>query len=70
MDQIENIGKNIRICRKEAGLSQPQLAKLVGVSHAAISYWENGVNIPNVRDCWLIADVLQISIDQLVGRKD
>ena len=57
------IGKSIKINRLSQGMSQQQLAKLIGTTHAAISYWENGVNIPNVNDCWSIADVLKISID-------
>ena len=64
------IGKSIKNFRKIAGLSQPELAKRIGVSHAAISFWENGVNIPNVKDCWLIADELHVSIDELVGRNE
>lgn len=44
------------------------LASKINVSHAAISYWENGINIPNVKDCWLLADALNISIDELTGR--
>lgn len=62
------IGKSIKLNRVEQGLSQEKLAKLIGVTHASISYWENGVNIPNVNDCWKIADVLGISIDELIGR--
>lgn len=50
------------------GLSQKQMAALIGVSHVAVSYWENGVNIPNVADCWRLADALGISVDELVGR--
>ena len=67
---VENIiGKSIKLNRTAQGLSQQKLAKLIGVTHASISYWENGVNIPNVNDCWKIADVLHISIDELVGRE-
>lgn len=62
------IGKYIKEKRIEQGLSQQALAKLIGVTHASISYWENGVNIPNVVDVWKIADVLNVSIDELVGR--
>ncbi|MBQ8425894.1 MAG: helix-turn-helix transcriptional regulator [Clostridia bacterium] len=66
---MENIiGKTIKEKRIEQGLSQQTLAKLIGVTHASISYWENGVNIPNVLDVWKIADVLNISIDELIGR--
>ncbi|MGN1212526.1 MAG: helix-turn-helix domain-containing protein [Christensenellales bacterium] len=64
-----NIGKSIKLNRLSQGMSQQQLAKLIGVTHASISYWENGVNIPNVNDCWSLADALNISIDELVGRE-
>ena len=64
------ISNSIKQARKEAKLSQMELAKRIGVTHAAISFWENGVNIPNVKDCWLLANELGISIDELVGRND
>ena len=70
MDNIENkISNSIKQARKDAKLSQTELANRIGVTHAAISYWENGVNIPNVKDCWLIANELSISIDELVGKE-
>ena len=66
----EKISKSIKQARKDLGISQVELAKRVGVTHAAISFWENGVNIPNVKDCWMMANELGISIDELVGRND
>lgn len=62
------IGKSIKINRIAQNYTQKQLAQKIGVTHAAISYWENGVNIPNVKDCWLLADALGITLDELVGR--
>jgi len=62
------IGKCIKEKRLERGMSQTKLAELIGVTHAAISFWENGVNIPNILDCWKIADIFNISIDELIGR--
>ena len=62
------IGSSIKESRLAQGISQIELAKKIGVTHAAISYWENGINIPNVLDCWLLADVLGLTIDDLVGR--
>lgn len=61
------IGSSIKEARLAQGISQIELAKKIGVTHAAISYWENGINIPNVLDCWLLADVLGLTIDDLVG---
>lgn len=62
------IGKSIKVNRIAQNYTQQQLAQKIGVTHAAISYWENGVNIPNVKDCWLLVDALGITIDELVGR--
>lgn len=62
------IEKSIKVNRIAQNYTQKQLAQKIGVTHAAISYWENGVNIPNVKDCWLLADALGITIDELVGR--
>lgn len=62
------IGKSIKVNRIAQNYTQKQLAQKIGVTHAAISYWENGVNIPNVKDCWLLANALEITIDELVGR--
>lgn len=38
------ISENIRKYRKEAGLTQEQLAERFGVSFQAVSRWENGVS--------------------------
>ena len=68
MEIKEKIGVSIKTYRKNAKLSQVELASKIGVIHAAVSFWENGINIPNVEDCWKIADALGLSIDELVGR--
>ena len=49
-------------------MNKSELAKAIGVTHAAISYWENNINIPNIADCIKMADFLEISLDELVGR--
>lgn len=70
MDTLnERIAESIKNARKKKYLTQTELAKRVGVTHASISYWENGINIPNVKDCWRLADELGITIDELVGRE-
>ena len=35
--------------RKEAGLTQGQLAELVGVTASAVKAWENGRRVPSQR---------------------
>lgn len=41
MDQGK-IGKFISTCRKEAGLTQAQLAEKLGITDRAVSKWETG----------------------------
>ena len=38
------IGDKILLCRKEAGLSQEQLASRLNISRQAVSRWETGVS--------------------------
>lgn len=54
--------------REEKGLSQRQLAILVDIKQANISRWEAGKIVPNVIDCWKLADFFDVSIDYLIGR--
>ena len=66
---MENIiGKSIKQNRLERKITQTALADAIGVTHAAISFWENGVNVPNIEDCWKMAEFMHISIDELVGK--
>ena len=56
--------------RAERGLSQRELASLTEIKQANISRWENGVAVPNVLDCWRLADFFGVSVDYLIGRSE
>ena len=55
--------------RKTLSLSQFQLGRLVGVSDKAVSKWENGTAKP--KSCLLpkLAEILDISVDELLNSK-
>lgn len=42
-----NLGEIIRKGRERMGLSKSELARLMDVSHAAVTYWESGTNFPS-----------------------
>ncbi len=69
---MERDFKNNKIValRQEKGLSQCQLAKLIGTSQANLSRWEKGIIEPSVVECWKIADFFEVNIDYLCGRKE
>ncbi len=62
-----DIGKIIKELRKEAGLSQTQLAKMVGYSQSEIASWERNESEPNVKAIKKLAKVLNCSCDYLLG---
>lgn len=59
----------IKELREEKNLSQRKLAEITGIKQANISRWEKGINIPNVIDCWSLADFFNVSIDYLIGKE-
>lgn len=64
-----SLSEKIKIRRIEYDLSQPELARRVGVSQAAIGYYEKGHKVPSVPTLIKIADALNVSLDWLVGRE-
>ena len=65
-----NFGKNLKMYRIQEKYNQQQLSALVGVSQQCISEWENGKIEPTLSYLWKLADIFNISIDELVGRED
>ena len=65
----EILGSSIMRLRKEAGMTQEQLANALGISYQAVSKWENGVSCPDISALPLIADLFSVSIDSLFGRE-
>lgn len=60
------ISMNLKQLRERAGLSQVELGNLVGLKQTTISQYENGTREPNLDLTQKIADVLDVSLDELV----
>ena len=60
MDGILNIGEAIRRGRRIKKLTQKELAKILGVSPALVSLWENQARIPSGDELIKIARYLDI----------
>ncbi len=56
--------------RKKRGLSQEELAEKVQVSRQSVSKWELGDAMPDLNKLLSLADVLEISLDELCGREE
>ena len=63
-------GEIMRKWREKRGLTQPELAKLSGISQVTISALEIGRNSGgNLDTIELLADALGLSIDEYVGHE-
>ena len=60
------LGEKLKDARKQASLSQEQLAEKLGVSRSAVAKWETGNGIPDVGNLKVIAQLLDVSIDYLL----
>ena len=64
---MDNLGKRIKELRIEKGLTQPQLAQLIGVSNGIISIWENDINEPKATYIKRLAETFNVSADFLLN---
>ena len=64
------IAQVIRKYRKEAGLTQEEMAKRLGVTTPAVNKWENGNSYPDIELLAPIARLLHISLDTLLSFKE
>ena len=62
-----NIAENIRAYRKQRGLTQEQLAEVLGVSIGAVYKWESRTSLPELRLIMEMADFFEVSVDALLG---
>ena len=63
----ENIQKNIVRYRKEAKLTQAELAKKIGISSPTLSSWEQGKSIPDIDKLYELSVVLGVDLVTISG---
>lgn len=56
-------------CRKQKGLTQAQLAEIIGVSDKSISRWENGKTMPDFSLYEPLCEALDIQVSELLYAK-
>lgn len=59
--------ENLVSMRKMHGYSQDELADKIGVSRQTLSKYETGESLPDIEKCRLLANALDVSIDDLVN---
>lgn len=59
--------ENLKILRKQKGLSQEVLAIKLHVVRQTISKWEKGLSVPDADMLLRLADILEVPVSQLLG---
>ena len=67
MDELkETIAKNLVELRTQARLTQLQLAEKLNYSDKAVSKWERGEAIPDIRVLIKLAEIYNITVDDIL----
>lgn len=69
LDFKKEFGENICRLRRQKGITQIQLAENLNYSDKAVSKWERGESVPDTYTVLKIAQLFDVSTDELLGRK-
>lgn len=61
--------EKLKSIRKQAGMSQEQLAEKLGVSRQAVTKWETDAGIPDMDNIMAVSALFDISIDELLSNE-
>lgn len=60
------IGETIKKERVEHDLTQEELAKKMNISRQTVSKWEVGTSLPNIEQLTQLAELFNLSLDNLI----
>ena len=66
----ESFGQRFARLRKSKGYTQEQIAEKVNISYQAVSKWENDISSPDFSILGELANILEVTVDELLGRVD
>ena len=61
------MGDVIASIRKEKGMTQKELADQLNITDKAVSKWERSLSSPDIRTIKKLAEVFDVSIEELMG---
>ena len=60
---------NLKALRKRKGITQEELATRLNVVRQTVSKWEKGLSVPDSELLIRLAEILEVSVSQLLGSK-
>jgi transcriptional regulator with XRE-family HTH domain len=65
----KNFLQELRPLRESKGFTQAEIAKILDIYPSVLSSWEKGIHEPNLDYLCQLADLLDVSVDTLLGRE-
>ena len=70
MEIRNNVMKVLIECRNEKGLTQAELAKVIGSKPTTVASWEQGKSLPSIQMLYKLAIYYDKTIAYMYGEKD
>ena len=65
----ETFGQRLQRLRKNAALTQEEVATKLNITGQAVSKWENDVSAPDISVLVELSNILNVSLDELLGKE-
>ena len=65
----ETFGQRLQRLRKNANLTQEDVATKLNITAQAVSKWENDVSAPDISVLVELSDILSVTLDELLGKQ-
>lgn len=65
----ESFGQRFQRLRKNAGLTQEEVATKLNLTAQAVSKWENDASAPDISVLVELSDILHVTLDELLGKQ-
>ena len=67
---VNMLAENLALLRNIRGMTQEEVAEVIGISRQSYSKWEQGETIPDIEKCARLAEYYGVSIDALVHQDE
>ena len=61
------LGENLKVLRKQKGMSQEVMAQQLNVVRQTVSKWEQGLSVPDAQMLTNIAELFEVPVSSLLG---
>jgi transcriptional regulator with XRE-family HTH domain len=61
--------EKLKDLRKERGISQEELAKVLHITRQSISKWETGAAYPDMEKMKMLSDLYELTLDELMNQE-